>query len=102
MKWFGWVLAIVIIAVGAWFDWTYHSIRTEVTDLGSRIPSEEGLDRLTPEQSAETLKAAESDCLEVDQLAASSVARLVRGKKVAKLAEQCQLIRARKGSLEGP
>ncbi len=102
MKWFGLVLAIVIVAIGAWFDWTYHAIRTEVADLGSRLPSEEALDRLPPEQTAETLKAAESDCLEVDQLAASLVARMVRGKKVAKLAERCALIRARKGSLEGP
>lgn len=102
MKWFGLVLAIMIIAVGAWFDWTYHAIRTEVADLGSRLPSEEALDRLPPEQTAETLKAAESDCLEVDQLAANPVARMVRGKKVAKLAERCALIRARKGSLEGP
>jgi hypothetical protein len=67
MKWFGLVLAIVIIAIGAWFDWTYHSIRTEVTDLGSRLPSQEALDRLPPEQTAETLKLADIDCQRVDK-----------------------------------
>jgi hypothetical protein len=102
MKWFGLVVAIVIIALGAWFDWTYHSIRTEVADLGSRLPSEEALDRLPPEESAEALKLADIDCQRVDKLKASPIARMVRGKKIAKLAEQCGLIRARKGSLEGP
>jgi hypothetical protein len=53
IRW-GLILAAVIIAAGAWFDWTYHAIRTEIAELQARLPSEEDLNRDTGEQ----LKAA--------------------------------------------
>jgi len=102
MKWLGLVLAVVIIAVGAWFDWTYHAVRTEIADLQSVLPSEEALDRMAPEQTAEQLNLANSNCLRVDKLKASAIAKLLKGSEIQQLSDQCDLIRARKGSLEGP
>jgi hypothetical protein len=102
MKWLGLVLAVVIIAVGAWFDWTYHAIRTEIADLQSVLPPEEALDRMAPEQTAEQLNLANSNCLRVDKLKASAIAKLLKRSEIQQLSDQCDLIRARKGSLEGP
>ncbi len=38
MKRAGIVLALLIIAVGAWVDWTYHAIRTEISEIGAGLP----------------------------------------------------------------
>ncbi len=102
MKWLGLVLAVVIIAVGAWFDWTYHAVRTEVADLQSVLPSEEALDRMAPDKTAEQLNLANSNCVRVDRLKVSAVAKLLKGSDIQQLSDQCDLIRARKGSLGGP
>jgi hypothetical protein len=99
-RWLGLILALIIIAVFAWFDWTYHAIRSEVTDLHSSLPAVEDLSR--SDESAEKLKRAELDCKRVDKLQASTVARLIKGPEVKALADQCDLIRAQLKSQEGP
>jgi hypothetical protein len=102
MKKLGWALAAVIIGIGAWFDWTYHAVRMEIADLQSSLPSEHALDQLPPEQTAEKLKLAAADCGRVDALEGSAVARLLKSAQIKQLSQQCDLVRARQSSLEGP
>jgi hypothetical protein len=99
-RWLGLMLALIIIAVAAWFDWTYRAVRSEVTDLHASLPAVEDLSR--PDESAEKLKLADLNCKRVDKLQASPVARLVKGAEVKALADQCDLIRAQLKSQEGP
>ena len=102
MRRLGLILAVIIVALGAWFDWTYHAIRTDVVDLGSSLPSVEDLSKGTPEENVEKLKRAVEDCGRVDRLKASFIARYVRGPEVEALAEQCELIRSQAQALGGP
>jgi hypothetical protein len=94
IRW-GLILAAVIIVAGAWFDWTYHTMRTEIAELKSSLPSEEDLNR---DDTGERLKAAKADCERVDSLKSSLVAKLFKGKQVKALAERCDQIK----SYEGP
>jgi hypothetical protein len=50
MKRAGIVLALLVIAVGAWADWTYHAIRTEISEIGVGLPSEEQLNAMSPDE----------------------------------------------------
>jgi hypothetical protein len=102
MKRFGLILALIIVALAAWLDWTYHAVRTDVTELGASLPSVEDLSKGSPEENAEKLKRAVEDCKRVDRLEASFVARYVRGLEIKQLAEQCELIRAQAQAVEGP
>jgi hypothetical protein len=102
MKRLGLILALIIVALGAWFDWTYHAVRTDVTELGASLPSVEELSKGTPEENAEKLKRAVEDCGRVDRLKARFIARYVRGLEIKQLAEQCDLIRAQAQAVEGP
>jgi hypothetical protein len=95
-------LALVIIAIGAWFDWTYHAIQTETAELQSSLPSEEGLDKMPLEQSTEQLKLAAVACGRVTSLQGNPLARLLRGDEIKALAERCELIKARQDSPGGP
>jgi hypothetical protein len=102
MKRLGLIIALIIVALGAWFDWTYHSVRTDVTELSASLPSVEDLSKGTPEENAEKLKRAGEDCGRVDRLKSSFVARYVRGAEIKQLGEQCELIRAQAQAVEGP
>jgi len=102
MKRLGLIIALIIVALGAWFDWTYHAVRTDVTELSAGLPSVEDLSKGTPEANAEKLKRAVEDCGRVDRLKSSFVARYVRGAEIKQLAEQCELIRAQAQAVEGP
>jgi hypothetical protein len=95
-------LALIIIAVGAWFDWTYHAIQTETAELQSSLPSEESLDKLPLDQTTEQLKLATVACERVASLKANLIARLIRGDEIKALGERCELIKARQDSLGGP
>ena len=102
-RWLGLILALIIILVIAWFDWSYRAIRTEVADLQLQaLPAVDELSRMPPDQSAETLKRADLDCNRVDRLQARMIARLFKGPEVRALADQCDLIRAQLKSQEGP
>jgi hypothetical protein len=100
MKRLGLILALIIVAIGAWLDWTYRAIRTDVVDLRASLPSVEDLSKGTPD--AEKVKRSVEDCRRVDRLKASFVARYVRGPEVEALAEQCELIRSQAQALGGP
>lgn len=99
MKRLGLILAALIIGVGAWIDWTYHAIRTEIAELGSRLPSEEALDR---DQTGEQLQAAMTACARVDSLKSNPIATVFKGDAVEALAEHCALIKSRQDALQGP
>ena len=102
MKRVGLIIALIIVALGAWVDWTYHAARTDVTELGASLPSVDDLSKGTPEDNAEKLKRAVADCGRVDRLQTSFIARYVRGLEIKQLAEQCELIRAQAQALGGP
>ncbi len=102
MKRAGLIIALIIVALGAWFDWTYHAVRTDVTELGASLPSVDDLSKGTTEENAEKLKRAVEDCGRVDRLKASFVARYVRGLEIKQLAEQCELIRSQAQAVSGP
>jgi hypothetical protein len=98
----GLIIALIIVVLGAWLDWTYHAVRTDVTELSASLPSVEALSKGIPEENAEGLKRAVEDCGRVDRLNASFIARYVRGLEIKQLAEQCDLIRAQAQAGEGP
>jgi hypothetical protein len=102
MKKIGLLLALILIAIGAWVDWSYRSARTGVTELAASLPSVEDLSKGTPEENAEKLKRAEEECSRVDRLQRNIVARYARGLEIKQLAEQCELIRAQAQALGGP
>ena len=95
-------LALVIIAVGAWFDWTYHAIQTEVAEIGQRLPSEEELNGMTPDELSGIKLNLAMGCGRVAELKANPIARLVRGARIKELSDRCDLIKARLAALEGP
>jgi hypothetical protein len=102
MKRVGLIIAIIIVALGAWVDWTYHAVRTDVTELSASLPTVDDLSKGPPGENAEKLKRAVEDCGRVDRLKSSFIARYVRGLEIKQLAEQCELIRAQAQAVEGP
>jgi hypothetical protein len=102
MKRVGVVLALLIIAVGAWVDWTYHSIRTEISEMGSALPSEEQLNAMSPDDLARIKLDLANGCDRVGELKSNPIARLFRGDELKTLGDRCDLITARLASVEGP
>jgi hypothetical protein len=80
IRW-GLILAVVIIAAGAWFDWSYHAVRMEVAELQSRLKDGRGADTA-------------ADCARVSELQSNPVAALFRRKRLAALAKRCEAIKA--------
>ena len=102
MKRLGLILAVLIIAIGAWFDWTYHSIRTEIAEIQSRLPSEEALNTMPPDETTAQLELAMADCQRVESFKWNPLARLLRGDEIKSLAAHCDLIKSRQDALQGP
>jgi hypothetical protein len=102
MKRVGLVLALLIIAAGAWVDWSYRAARTSITEIGSRLPSEEALNAMPLDETVETLKQATADCRRIESLEWNPLTRLLKGNEIKSLTEQCELIKERQKSLEGP
>ena len=102
MKRLGMILAVLIIAAGAWVDWSYRAARTELAEIGSRLPSEEALNAMPLNETVEKLKQAMADCQRVESLTWNPLTRLLKGDEIKSLAEHCELIRSRQDSLEGP
>ena len=98
----GLVVALVVIAIGAWFDLSYRSIRTEIADINSRLPSEEALDKMPLEETTEQLKLATISCDRVGSLRSKLIARAFWKNQIEGLAEHCELIKARQDALAGP
>jgi hypothetical protein len=102
MKRAGIVLALLIIAIGAWIDWTYHSIRTEISEISAGLPSEEQLNAMSPDQLAGIRSNLVTGCGRADELKSNLIVRYFRGKQLRTLSDRCELIKARLGSVEGP
>ena len=102
MKRAGIVLALLIIAIGAWADWTYHGIRTEISEIGAGLPSEEQLNAMSPDELAGIKSNLTSSCGRVGELKSNLIARFFRGNQFKTLSDRCDLIKARLASVEGP
>jgi len=102
MKRAGIILALLIIAVGAWVDWTYHSIRTEISEIGAGLPSEEQLNAMSPDQLAGIKSNLATSCGRVAEFKSNLIARYFHGNRLKTLSDRCDLIKARLGSVEGP
>ncbi|MFZ2018948.1 MAG: hypothetical protein WAU90_09775 [Methyloceanibacter sp.] len=102
MKRAGIVLALLIIAIGAWADWTYHGIRTEISEIGAGLPSEEQLNAMSPDELAGIKSNLVSSCGRVGELTSNLIARFFRGNQLKTLSDRCDLIKARLASVEGP
>ena len=102
MKRLGLILALVIIAAGAWLDWSYRAARTGIAEIGSRLPSEEALNAMPLDQTVETLKQATADCQRVESFKWNPLTRLLKGDEIKSLTEHCELIKGRQESLQGP
>ncbi|MGE5261066.1 MAG: hypothetical protein ACM3MH_09355 [Actinomycetota bacterium] len=102
MKRAGIVLALLIILLGAWVDWTYHSIRTEVSEIGVGLPSEEQLNGMQPDQLAGIKANLTASCDRVAALQSEPLAKFFRGAELKTLSDRCELIKARFASVEGP
>ncbi len=102
MKRVGLVLALLIIAAGAWVDWSYRAARTAIAEIGSRLPSEEALNAMPLDETVETLKQATADCRRIESLEWNPLTRILKGDEIKSLLEQCELITERQKSLQGP
>jgi hypothetical protein len=102
MKRLGLVLALLIIAVGAWIDWSYRAARTAIAEIGSRLPSEQALNAMPLDETVETLKRASADCQRIESLESNPLTRMLKGDAIESLTEQCELINERQKSLQGP
>ena len=102
MKRLGLILALLIIAAGAWVDWSYRAARTELAEIGSRLPSEEALNAMQLNETVEKLKQAMADGQRVESLKWNPITRLLKGDEIKSLAEHCELIKSRQDALEGP
>jgi len=83
IRW-GLILAVVIIAAGAWFDWSYHAVRTEIAELQSRLLSGAGTSH--PDGAA--------DCARVGALQSNLIATLFKREALAALAKACEASKA--------
>jgi hypothetical protein len=102
MKRAGIVLALLIIAIGAWADWTYHAIRTEISEIGVGLPSEEQLNAMSPDELVGIKSNLASSCDRVGELKSNLIARFFRRDQLKALSDRCDLIKARLASVEGP
>lgn len=102
MKRTGLILALIVVGLAAWAGWTYATTEGKVSDIASRLPSEEALDSMPLEQTVEALKLAMIQCDRVASLQANPLARLLRGDEIKSLAEHCELIKSRQDALQGP
>ena len=91
VRW-GLILAVVIIAAGAWFDWTYHAVRTKIHELHSRLAS------ASERPSADT----QADCGRVHELHSNPIARMFMPHRLATLTETCDHIAAQGGAESNP
>jgi len=76
----GLILALVIIAAGAWLDWSYHAMRTEIAELQSRLNDGPGADTA-------------ADCRRVSELRSTPL-ELFKHDELAALAKRCAAIKA--------
>jgi hypothetical protein len=91
IRW-GLIIAVVIIVAGAWFDWSYHAVRMEMTELQSRLAS--ASDRPSAEVKA--------DCARAHELQSNLIARMFRPHSLAALTKRCDEIMTEGETLPSP
>ena len=102
MRKIGLPLAVVVLIVGLFIAWSYLTTLNNVGAIGSRLPSEEQLNAMTPEELAAIKAKLAGDCDRVSGLAKNPISRYLRGDAIKALSDRCALIKARLGSVEGP
>jgi len=102
MKRLGLILAVLIIAIGAWTDWSYRAARTAIAEIKSRLPSEEALNAMPLDETKQAVAAAMADCRRVEGFKWNPLVTLLKGDEVKALTEHCELIKSRQDALEGP
>lgn len=88
IRW-GLVVAAILIAAGAWFDWSYHAVRTELAELQSRLKDGPGADTT-------------ADCARVGALQANPIARLFKSEELAALAARCDEMKSQGPGAKSP
>ncbi len=102
MNRFGLIVALIVLALGAWAGWTYATTEDTVRDIDSRLPAEDTLNAMPLDETVAALKLAMIQCGRVAWLQANPLARLLRGDEIKSLAEHCELIKSRQDALDGP
>ncbi len=102
MKKIGLPLALLVLLAGLFIAWSYLTTQNNVGAIEARLPSEEQLNAMPPDQLAAIKPNLSSDCSMVETLAKNPIARYLRGDDIKSLGERCDLIKARLGSVEGP
>ncbi|HZP08951.1 hypothetical protein [Methyloceanibacter sp.] len=95
-------LAIVVLLAGLFIAWSYLTTLNNVAAIAGRLPSEEQLNAMSPDELAAIKTKLTSDCERVSGLAKNPVSRYFRGDAIKVLSDRCDLIKARLGSAEGP
>jgi len=98
----GLILAALIIAIGAWADWSYRAVRTEMAEIKSRLPSEEALNAMPFGETEDAFKVAMADCRRVERFKWNPLAQILKGDEIKSLAEHCELIKSRREAVQGP
>ena len=102
MRKFTLLLVLGIAAFSAWVYWSYRSIPGEIAKISARLPSEEELNRMSPDELNGIKLNLTMGCGRTAELQANPIARMLRGDEIKALGERCQLIKARLASVEGP
>jgi hypothetical protein len=102
MKKIGLPLALVVLLAGLFIAWIYLTTLNNVGAIAGRLPSEEQLNAMSPDQLAGIKARLTMDCERVFALAKNPISRYFRGDAIKVLADRCDLIKARLASAEGP
>jgi hypothetical protein len=102
MKKIGLPLALVVLLAGLFVAWSYLTTQNNVGAIDARLPSEERLNAMSPDELAAIKSNLSSDCSRVASLAKNPIARYLRGDEIKSLGDRCDLIKARLASVEGP
>ena len=95
-------LALVVLLVGLFIAWSYLTTVNNVAALDARLPSEQQLNAMSPDQLAAIKPKLSSNCDRVAGLVKNPISRYLRGDAIKALSDRCDLIKARLASVEGP
>ncbi len=95
-------LAVVALLIGLFFAWSYLTTVNNVGAIEARLPFEDQLNAMSPDELAAIKAKLSSDCERVLGLAKNPISRYFRGDAIKALVDHCDLIKARLGSMEGP
>jgi hypothetical protein len=102
MRKMGLPLALVVLLLGLFIAWCYLTTVNNVGALDARLPSDEQLNGMSPDQLGAIKPRLSGDCERVAGLAKNPISRYLRGDAIKSLSDRCDLIKARLASTEGP